>query len=127
MNVAQPDGQLLSYWLTDPFAFCAFKLAVGELLDFLKPKGEIKAPQIGRTGAENGLWLWDERTESFQSPEDRARFVFKYLRWSLLHNDSQFDWLEDFPKALKTIIESKFYGMEDARRDLMINQRGDKP
>ena len=126
MNMAGPDGERISYWLTDRFAFCAFKLAVDELLNSLEPKGKIKAPKMGRTEAENGLWCWDERTKSFQSPEDRAKFVFKYLRWSLLHNESQFDWLDGFPKDLKTSIERRFYGMEDARRDLGIMQRGDK-
>jgi NTP pyrophosphatase (non-canonical NTP hydrolase) len=106
---ARPAG-LRPLWRSDPFLFEAFRLAVGELLDALKPTGrELKPPSIV--------------ANTFKTAEELADYVVSGVLHALKtgeqseKEDQKFMWWE---------AATRDYQMFDARRDLGVKSPGEK-
>ena len=122
-------------WRKDPFRYQAFTLAVSQLLEALKPKGEIKLPleiEIARMMNESApppavRHRWEHK---YKSPENLAASVFADV-WSQLFEENISD-VEREVSRLETVGEKRqaemrrldFYAMQDARRDLKSRQTG---
>ena len=65
-------------WRWTPFFFRAFKLAVGQILDALEPKGEIERPDI-RLHFEPEDSATSRYTRSWETPEARANYAADYI------------------------------------------------
>jgi hypothetical protein len=66
-------------WRSDPFMFESFKLTVAQLLDALRPPGEIKSP-ISNLEELATADRWSQSiARSFTSPEERARDTFAFI------------------------------------------------
>jgi Arc-like DNA binding domain len=133
------DDKPVHDWRTNPFMFEAFKLAVGYLLDALRPKGEIVSPFEGRPLSFNA---WHPEysealrvfSESYETPEARGRIAFATVWNALLTSDRENvqgpaadlyaagqPWGADESRKLHKMMEReqwRTYGMSDARHAL---------
>ena len=110
-----PD--LWPLWRSNPFLFRAFKLAVGQVLDGLEPRGKIKSPATLRVAKHIELDLTEPRfvADIYKSPEALADFVATGILHALTRTTlkkredrkTRWDWDGD-------------YAMESARRDLSL-------
>lgn len=113
------DGTPVYDWRTTPFFFRAFKLAVGQLLDAIEPKGEICAPAFVEDTEANYLSV--SLFTSFQSPEARASVAAETVL-RLLHRTK----FPEMPKSLhKRYLSGEADGYQSAQRDLRIASRQD--
>jgi hypothetical protein len=131
---------LPSYWHTDPYLFRSFKLAVMKLLDALEPKGEIRVPPLMREVLKepsNFPGEADLIKSIAQSPEAYADEAFKRV-WSNFQMPRprskkwadavrRFDTVDpDMPGIGSSVLrmqERTYYGMNDAKRDLVVRPR----
>jgi Arc-like DNA binding domain len=108
-------------WRSNPFLFTAFKLAVGKLLDSLKPVGEIESALIHQPG--------DFYRRIYESPETLSDYVASIV-WAGLHRSIPPSEIEELVRKFPEIRgtwDQELYGMLDARRDLGIKLQGEKP
>jgi hypothetical protein len=134
------DGKPVHDWRTNPFMFEAFKLAVGYLLDALRPKGEIRLPfeelPMGPLNAFHPEYSEALRVlaESYATPEARGRIAFATVWNALLTSDRENvqgsardlyaagqPWGADETRKLHKMMEReqwRTYGMSDARHAL---------
>jgi hypothetical protein len=124
-------------WRWTPFFYRAFKLAVGQILDALEPKGEIKRPDIRLSTKAQSEWAKLEEKEgtdsavsrflrSWETPEARANYAADYILNYALRTIPHYSAKEraqararldsmNIPSAWR-----EFYGMPDAARDLTV-------
>jgi hypothetical protein len=114
-------------WRSSPFFYRAFKIAVGQLLDALEPRGPIRPCDITTNEVE-----LDPSTkrylESFKTPEARAEYSVDYI---LTAFRSMPDWTEAVREEQRKFVSDagnpsltrEFYAMPDAARDLAINPK----
>jgi hypothetical protein len=122
-----PDPNPQFNWRFNPFMFEAFKQAIIQLLEALRPKGEIKPPisNLAELAAAENPWN-HSIAKSFANPEARARDTFDFIWQRLLSaHVPAGDELSGI-KAHRRFDEiERHYGFVDARHDLLEN--GGKP
>jgi hypothetical protein len=116
-------------WRTNPFYFRAFKIAVGNLLDALEPKGKIEPPiEMQFSVSEEARSLESDFLKSFRDPESRGAYAARSI-WASLRN-IPLHTREDEAKRLRERSEAAYlrelYGMPNAARDLQIEIEEDK-
>jgi hypothetical protein len=112
-------------WRSDPFAFRTMKLAFGQILDALEPKGEIRPPSRVEDKGDPfaGIDIWAvSGTGQFMiggsTPEEMARFTRDVILMRLAEPASQVP-------GKGTWHQRDFeFGITDARRDLEIKKGG---
>jgi len=102
-------ADLRPLWRSDPFFFQAFRLAVGQLLDELKPTGEVKPPSI----VDN----------VFKAPDDLADYVASGV-FHALKSSARSEKRDE--KAVWWEQTTRDYQIFDARRDLGIKTQGEE-
>ena len=120
-------------WRWSPFFYRAFKLAVGQILDALEPKGDIERPQIkmkliGRNPEDQKKLdsFVTRLMRSFESPEERANYAADYiLNYSLGTIPQLSEKEREIERQHLSRMQSpsawrQFYGMPDVAKDLMI-------
>jgi hypothetical protein len=120
-----PDDKPLFDWLSDPFVFRAFKLAVAQLLDWLEPKGEIVSI-VDRVGEDTFQNTPPAIVDSYRTPEARAQAAAMFI-WSRVKTPASDDELELARnwKPFGESIERMYYRMADVRRDLRMQTKGE--
>jgi hypothetical protein len=125
-------------WRNNPFFFRAFKIAVGNLLDALEPKGSVEAPKLSfhlkPTTAKDGTALGgavNDFIQSYETPEARGHYAANYI-WNSLQTIPHFS-PEEREREIQRLMEisspafeREFYGMAEAARDLRINDEEKK-
>jgi hypothetical protein len=123
-----PDGTPTLGWRSTPFMFEAFKLTVIQLLDALRPPGEI-TPPISNISELAAADPWSQSiARSFASPEARARDTFMFI-WQKFQSAEPLsgDSLTGALAHRRFHDITLHYQMPDARRDLNLsNTGGDK-
>ena len=123
-------------WLTNPFRYKAFTIAVQSLFEALKPKGEIKPP-FSDESIDQAAASFGETNSAFvalmknvnASPENSAAYHFSSL-WAQLNRQHPLsereiqmfrrgEWVGD-------MIREDFYGLQDARRDLGLGSQSEE-
>jgi hypothetical protein len=118
--------QIAEPWHRDPFTFTAFKLAVGKLLDALRPPGDLRRPRLKdgrwRYGNETPQSIADHAAKETLSdlfytrmPDRDMKAIIQSM--TLVDNPHWGEWLAE-------VLERDFYAMSDARRDLGIDEPG---
>jgi hypothetical protein len=119
-------------WRSDPFFYRAFKLAVGQILDALEPKGEIKSPKLRTLDPEAvSDPLIAQWVQSFETPEARAEAAADHVLSALATMPS---WTTDERERARHELERlglpsllrQFYQMADAAEDLKPEPRSGK-
>jgi hypothetical protein len=137
--------ELQREWRTDPFKFRAFKFAVGKLLDALEPpkresalsEEELEAikeralKEVAKEAAEKfgyspemQKWL----IESQKTPEAYGAREFGFLWTQLTRTNPLTDQEKEIARRYPRfgdVIEREFYGFNNARRDLGIDESGE--
>jgi hypothetical protein len=117
----------LSEWHRNVFAFRAFRLAVGQLLETLEPTGDMKSPFVeGLPAALYGARGGWEIGPIFETPENLGAHTAKVLEDELRGRSP--DWeriskqLSDDPdlRGIAELMLETVYSMVNARRDLGI-------
>jgi hypothetical protein len=98
----------LSTWRSNPFLYRAFKLAVGQLLDALEPKGAIKRPIVWEVAKGTPVDL----AGIVATPEALADFVVAGILQALIKPTPE--------KAFPRWDSENDYAMDAARRDLNV-------
>jgi hypothetical protein len=115
-------------WRSSPFFYRAFKIAIGQLLDALEPRGPIRQyDRIGTTEAELDPSM-KRYVESFKTPEARAEYSVDYIltafrsvpHWTEAEREEQRKFVSD---AGNPTLIREFYAMPDAARDLAIKPK----
>jgi hypothetical protein len=123
-NPISAQGKPRFDWRTDPFTFEAFRVALGELLDWLKPSGETISQFERYEGGFHGMPA--SVVENFKSPKAKGQEAFAVL-WRKMQSEPLDD--EEKGRLRRTArgirVERQFYAMADARRDLRLTE-GDK-
>jgi hypothetical protein len=112
-STAGPD------WRSDPWAFRAFKLAFGQILDDLEPPGEIRA-----AATRQDVWAAGAIPVRFQlgegTPEEMAHFISNFIRTRATYEEpfevSRFEVTED---STANVFD---YGMADAFKTLKLKE-----
>lgn len=115
-----PDPSPQFNWRVSPFMFEAFKQTVIQLLDALRPQGEIMPP-ISNLAELAAADRWSQAiARSFANPEERARDTFMLI-WQRLKSDQPLAGDElTGAKAHRRFDEiERHYGFADARYDLL--------
>jgi hypothetical protein len=127
-ELAERAGFLdISKWHRSAFAFHAFRLAVGQLLESLQPKAD---PLKGLREAFHETPTGEAIRASMKTPEAYGAHIAKGLVDELLQPRSA-KWETDYKDMLRTHPDPQIkavaegmldtlYGMSDARRDLGI-------
>src|SRR5262249_47681703 len=117
-------------WRVDPFAFRAFKVSVGMLLDYLEPEGpavSIFDTRRVRAEIEDAGLSQDEWQTAvgrfYESPEVHGAYIFSWLLRELSHEEpsAQRAMFMSGPSFLSEPNVADFYGLQDARRDLGLD------
>jgi hypothetical protein len=112
--------------LNDPFVFRALRLAMDQIFDFLKPQGEVQSI-VDRLGEAEFSGVPASIVDSYRTPEARAKVAAEIV-WTLIQEGVDPGTLAA-ARQLETggvIVERMYYRMENIRRDLGIETRGDK-
>jgi hypothetical protein len=105
-------------WRSNPFAFRSIKLAFGQILDALEPKGEIHPPEKSED------WWVAPGEPLFQffegnTPDDLARFIRDVILMRLSSDPEPPTGGGPFATISRTPTQQDFeFGMSDARRHL---------
>jgi hypothetical protein len=130
MEVEGSKSEIPLYcWRSSPFFYRAFKIAVGQLLDALEPRGPIR--QYDRVITTNEAELdpsLKRYLESFKTPEARAEYSVDYIltafrsvpHWTEAVREEQRKFVSD---AENPTLTREFYAMPDAARDLAIKPK----
>jgi hypothetical protein len=114
-------------WRSSPFFFRAFKIAVGQLLDALEPRGPIRPCDFTTNAAELDPSM-ERYLESFKTPEARAEYSVDYIltafrsvpHWTEAEREEQRKFVSD---AGNPTLIREFYAMPDAARDLALKPK----
>jgi hypothetical protein len=122
-------------WRRNPFLFRAFKIGVANLLDELEPTGEIQSPIDRNALTESTYWLMD----LYRTPETIANDAARETLTSLYYTQEMPEWQKqavrswalpgepNYGEQLVELLESGFYSMSAARRDLGIDIKNPPP
>jgi hypothetical protein len=115
-------------WRSDPFIFRTVKLAFGQMMEELEPKGELRSPIKQIENAVPGSYSFSPGLgftwPSDATPEELASFVRAVILSSLKSTSSPPEgWGNAIPSEAQQELN---YGMADARRDLLPQLQGDK-
>ena len=132
-------------WRTDPFLFRAFKFAVGKLLDALEPPKRESALSEAELAAIKERALKETAKEAAEkfgyTPEMEKWFIEIHktpeayganefgMLWTQLTRtnpltDQEQEMARRYPR-FGNVIEREFYGFNNARRDLGIDEPGE--
>jgi len=126
-------------WHSNPYMFAAFRAGIVDLLDRLRPPGEIVTPPPGPELMDEDEWLF--RYTFPDSPEEYARNLVQLLilqaqiqdheeQMRIEYGDkTRHRWEdEDYPEMMRYHMMRYHYGFVEARRDLNLTtqRRGQK-
>ena len=108
---------MLPLWRSNPFLFRAFKLAVGQVLDGLEPRGKIESPKTLSVSKRMQLDLTEPRfvADIYKSPEALADFVAVGILHALTRSTPK--RREERKTRWDLDVD---YAMESTRRDLKL-------
>ena len=116
-------------WRSDPFAFRAIKLAFGQILDDLEPKGEIRAPVARKDDPFSGLRVHPGATPiPFQlggeTPEEMAHFVRDVILMRARQDsyEERSEARQEGTISLTSTQKDFEFGMSDAVRALKLQE-----
>jgi hypothetical protein len=120
-------------WTSNPYMFAAFRTGIIELLDKLRPAGEITTPS---PGPEEEVWHSDDFTDAgdlwrFTFPDSPEEYALILVRSLILQAQAQDEYeamrmkygAEFLDRYQSQNVMRYHYGFVDARRDLNL---GDK-
>lgn len=125
--------QRIESWMTDPFAFRAFKVAVAMLLDFFEPQGPAISPLYtnkpggGTARPRLSDQEWHLIGRFFESPDVHGAYIYSRLLSELLAEEPGIvrQAMMVNPR-IGDIAYSEFYGLQKARRDLGLAEMTEK-
>ena len=120
--------QRIETWRSDPFAFSAFKIAVGMLLDFLEPQGPALSPL--RANNPRGIAVhprlsdreWQLVGRFYEAPEAYGAYIYSHLVEELQNESPTF--VRQIAMGSPTsgdMATDEYYGLRSARRDLGLD------
>jgi hypothetical protein len=124
-KVDETTGKLEFNWLTHPFMFRAFQLAVQRFMDVHAPAGEVVAPEVSFD--DSGFQLLQLAAKArgpYDTPENRAAWAVDLLLNAMLVSEQSIKAREHFGSDIPADMAS---GIERDNRQLFLVRKALTP